>query len=75
MRMAIVRLVVLLIIITNQILISRGYTPFPYEEEQIFEFVNGVALFGVGIWTWWKNNNITRNAKKAQEYKEKLDKK
>lgn len=74
MRMAIVRLIVMLILVINQILISRGYTPFPYEEEQIYEFVNGVALVGVGVWTWWKNNNMTKNAKIAQEVKEELDK-
>lgn len=65
--MAIVRLVVLLIIITNQILISRGFTPFPYDEEQIYEFVNGVALVVVGVWSWWKNNSITKEAQKADK--------
>ena len=74
MRMAIVRLIVMLILMINQILISRGFTPFPYDEEQIYEFVNGAALVSVGIWTWWKNNNVTKNAIKAQEYKNNLDK-
>lgn len=73
--MAIVRLVVMLILMINQILISRGFTPFPYDEEQIYEFVNGLALVSVGVWTWWKNNNVTKNAIKAQEYKDQLDKK
>ncbi|OFO55671.1 phage holin [Nosocomiicoccus sp. HMSC059G07] len=75
MRMAIVRLVVMLILIINQILIGKGWTPLPYDEEQIYEFVNGLALVAVSIWAWWKNNNITKNAQKAQEYKEQLDKK
>ena len=75
MRMAIVRLVVMLILIINQILIGKGWSPLPYDEEQIFEFVNGIALVGVGIWNWWKNNNVTKNAQKAQEYKDQLDKK
>ena len=65
--MAIVRLVVLLIIITNQILISRGFTPFPYDEEQIYEFVNGVALVAVSVWAWWKNNSITKEAQEADK--------
>lgn len=67
MRMAIVRLIVMLILMINQILISRGFTPFPYDEEQIYEFVNGVALVVVGIWAWWKNNSITKEAKKADK--------
>lgn len=67
MRMAIVRLVVMLILIVNQILISRGWTPLPYDEEQIFEFVNGLALVVAGVWAWWKNNSITKEAQKADK--------
>ena len=73
MRMAIVRLVVMLILMINQILISKGWTPLPYDEEELFEYINGAALFIVGVWTWWKNNNITKNAQKAQDYKNNLD--
>lgn len=65
--MAIVRLVVMLILIINQILISRGWTPLPYDEEQIYEFVNGLALVTVSIWAWWKNNSITKEAQKADK--------
>lgn len=65
--MAIVRLVVMLILIINQILISKGWTPLPYDEEQIFEFVNGLALVAAGVWVWWKNNSITKEAKKADK--------
>lgn len=65
--MAIVRLVVMLILIINQILIGKGWTPLPYDEEQIYEFVNGLALVAVSIWAWWKNNSITKEAKKADK--------
>ncbi|WP_052327316.1 phage holin [Nosocomiicoccus massiliensis] len=67
MRMAIVRLVVMLILIINQILIGKGWTPLPYDEEQIYEFVNGLALVAVSIWAWWKNNSITKEAQKADK--------
>ena len=73
--MAIVRFAVMFILMVNQILISYGWSPLPFEEEQIYEFVNATAMVIVGIWAWWKNNNITKNAQKAQEYKEQLDKK
>lgn len=65
--MAIVRLVVMLILIINQILIGKGWTPLPYDEEQIYEFVNGLALVAVSIWAWWKNNSITKEAQKADK--------
>lgn len=65
--MAIVRLVVMLILVVNQILISKGWTPLPYDEEQIYEFVNGVVLVAVSVWSWWKNNSITKEAQKADK--------
>ena len=73
--MAIVRFAVMFILMVNQILISYGWSPLPFEEEEIYEFVNATAMVIVGVWVWWKNNNITKNAQKAQEYKEQLDKK
>ena len=65
--MAIVRLIVMLILMINQILIGKGWTPLPYDEEQIYEFVNGLALVAVSIWAWWKNNSITKEAQKADK--------
>ena len=75
MRMAIVRFAVMFILMVNQILITYGWSPLPFEEEEIYEFVNATAMVIVGVWAWWKNNNITKNAKKAQEFKDKLDEK
>ena len=63
------------ILMVNQILITYGWSPLPFEEEEIYEFVNATAMVIVGVWAWWKNNNITKNAKKAQEFKDKLDEK
>ena len=57
----------MLILMINQILISKGWTPLPYDEEEIYEFVNGVALVVVSIWAWWKNNSITKEAQKADK--------
>ena len=62
----IVRLVVLLILITNQGLISFGYNPLPFSEEQIYEGVSSIALAASAIYAWWKHNNITKEAEEAQ---------
>ena len=63
---AITRLVVLLILLVNQTLILFGYDPLPYDENQIYEAVSTVALVVVTLWTYWKNNNITKEAQHAQ---------
>lgn len=72
MQQAIVRLVVLVILLINQTLIVMGWSPLPYTEEQIFEAVSSVATVAVAIWTWYKNNNVTKEAQQAQEYLDKL---
>ena len=62
----IVRLVVLLILICNQTLISFGYNPLPFSEEQIYEGVSSVALAASAVYAWWKHNNITKESEEAQ---------
>ena len=62
----IVRLVVLLILLINQTLISFGYNPLPFSEEQIYEGVSSIALAVTAIYTWWKHNNITAEAEEVQ---------
>ena len=62
----IVRLVVLLILLINQTLISFGYNPLPFSEEQIYEGVSSIALAVSAIYAWWKHNNITEEAEEAQ---------
>lgn len=63
----IIRLVVLLILLGNQALVTLGYNPLPFSEEQIFEGVSTVALTASAIYTWYRNNNITKEAQEAQE--------
>jgi holin, SPP1 family len=62
----IVRLVVLVLLLANQALVSFGYNPLPFSEEQIYEGVSSVALAISAIYAWWKHNNITEEAEEAQ---------
>ena len=62
----IVRLVVLVILLANQALVSFGYNPLPFSEEQIYEGVSSIALAVSAIYAWWKHNNITKDAEEAQ---------
>lgn len=61
-----VRLAVLVILLLNQTLISLGYNPLPFSEEQIYEGLSSVALVVSAIYSWWKHNNITPEAESAQ---------
>ena len=69
---AIVRLVALVILMLNQALITLGYEPLPFSDEQIYEAVSIVALVAGTIWIWWKNNNITDVALAGQSEIERI---
>ena len=69
---AIVRLVVLVILIVNQTLITLGYEPLPFSDEQIYEAVSIVALVVATLYSWWMNNNVTEEALAGQAEVERL---
>lgn len=69
---AIIRLIVLAILIVNQTLITFGFEPLPFSDEQIYEAVSIVALVVGTIWVWWKNNNLTDEALSGQAEIERL---
>lgn len=68
MNNAIVRLVVLVILLVNQFLLTLGWSPLPFSEEQIYEGVSSVATVGMSVYAWWKNNSVTKEAQQADEY-------
>ena len=69
---AIVRLIVLVILIINQTLITLGYEPLPFSDEQVYEAVSIVALVVVSLYSWWRNNNITDVALAGQSEIERI---
>jgi SPP1 family holin len=71
----IIRLVVLFLVLVNQILCSYGVISFEVGEDQIYEFVSTLATILISIWTAWKNNSITPEAIKADEYLKQLKRK
>lgn len=65
---ALLRLIVPLYGLLNLFLISKGLNPLPFSEEEVSTAFSGVVTFLGIVWVWWKNNNITRKAQKAQLY-------
>ena len=68
LKEAIIRLVVLVILLINNALLLVGKNPLPYSEEEIYLAVSTVATTVVTLWTYWKNNNITKEAQESQSY-------
>ena len=71
--LAVVRLVIGLITIINLLLLKSGYSPLEIDEGLITTVISGIVAIADYIWSWWKNNNISHNAKQAQHFKNVLD--
>ncbi|WP_203364740.1 phage holin [Bacillus sp. REN10] len=63
----IVRTVVLFVALLNQSLVMMGYSPLPFTNEEVEHAVTAVFTIAASLWTWWKNNNITRKARRNDE--------
>ena len=70
----IVRTIVLIIALINQILSVTGHSPLPITDDQVNELVTLTITVCVSIWTWWKNNSFTQSALMADEYRKKIKK-
>lgn len=68
----IIRTIILVIALVNQVLTSMGKNPLPFAEETIYELVTLLFTIGASAWTWWKNNSFTKNAIEADRYLEEL---
>lgn len=63
---AFARLIVPFYALVNAFLLSIGYNPMPFSDEEVTAAVNAVIGAVGTLYVWWKNNNITREAQEAQ---------
>ena len=63
----IIRTVVLVVALINQILTSTGHTVIPVSDDQIAEGITLCITIASSILAWWKNNSFTQAALRADE--------
>ena len=68
----IIRTIILIIALANQILTAFGKNPLPIAEEEIYEIVSTIATIIVSMWAWWKNNSFSQSAIRADEFMKEL---
>ena len=59
MKETVIRTVVLVLALVNQILVSCGVEVLPISEEWVASLITTAAA----LWAWWKNNSFTREAR------------
>ena len=70
----IIRTVILIVALVNQVLTVAGVSLLPISDEQITEFLTLSLTIGASLWAWWKNNSFTKNALEADKVLESLKK-
>ncbi|MGP1361054.1 MAG: phage holin [Candidatus Fimenecus sp.] len=63
----IVRTIVLILAVINQLLQASGKNPLPFAEDELYKGLTICATVGATLWAWWKNNSFTQEALKADE--------
>ena len=65
---AIVNIIIQMILVLNAILTATGKNPIPVDESALAEVLTYILTIGWSAWIWWRNNNITEFAVKAQMF-------
>ena len=58
----IIRTVVLIVALINQILTATGHSIIPIDDETVNLLVSTAATIIMALITWWKNNSFTQAA-------------
>lgn len=70
-----IRTAVLVLALVNQVLTMCGKSPLPIKDEDLTQILSLCFTIGASVWSWWKNNSVTANAIKADEYLRELKEK
>jgi SPP1 family holin len=62
----IVRTTLLALALLNQTLVLSGFSPLPFEDELVENLITIVFTVVTSAWSWWKNNDITRKARRNE---------
>ena len=64
----IIRTVILIVALLNQVLVITGHSIFPVDEQQITELISVAFTVVTALVAWWKNNSFTAEAIEADRY-------
>ena len=67
---AFIRLGAMLVLIVNGFLSLSGKSPI--SNDDVYAYISEIVAVLSSAWAWWKNNNVTEEAQKAQKLLEKM---
>ena len=69
---AIIRLLVTFVLVINAGLTAKGLNPIPFDESAVTDVLTQLFAAGSIVWSWWKNNNVTKKARAQKDISNKL---
>ena len=69
---AIIRLLVTFVLVLNAGLTAKGLNPIPFDESAVTDVLTQLFAAGSIVWSWWKNNNVTKKARAQKEISNQL---
>jgi len=72
-KATIIRTIVLLVMLANQVLALFGHSPLPFSDDQVQQGVSTILTVLASFWSWWKNNSFTKLAIQADHYKKSVN--
>ncbi len=64
----IIRTVLLVLALANQLLSAAGHPVLPIEDSDVEALVTAGTTIVTALWSWWKNNSFTQAALVADEH-------
>ncbi len=64
-KQTLLRTIVLVLALVNQLLTAWGKNPLPFSDEAVYEGCSAVLTALSSLWAWWKNNSFTPAAIEA----------
>ncbi|MMZ45718.1 Phage lysis protein, holin [compost metagenome] len=62
-KASLIRTIILVIALANQVLVASGKSPLPIEDSSVELLVSTILTIAASLWTWWKNNYISKKGK------------
>lgn len=73
-RALMIRVTVLFYALVNQFLIAAGYSPLPFAEGEVEEFVSMLITMASTVWVGYRNTNLSDDAVVAQQQLDEMKK-
>lgn len=66
-KFSIIRTILLVVALVNQFLTVMGKSPLPFNDSEMELFFSTLITAATALWSWWKNNYISKTGLKQKE--------